>query len=353
MNYILSFIFIIVFLPVLKTLYYNFFWGELYPFIWQRIFYKRHEETLKLFEELFNSKNLKSTYRFIDHASKTENNYHEDYEDYKDNEPSIFLDEEKSLHLYDKSTDYIVELLNNSKTILSIGNHLTFWIYFFDKDIRENYNDIQLKQTCFGVSYIMHNRNQRKEKDEAHWFIIKTFEMDLYTRLLLNNLSFISTNNFQDNYNQPKNINQSYPFITKCNFCCNVFYKNEENKSIESYCSYNYKEFCITFFLDFCLDDLNTNQMSLKDIKNEIKRRAMEQFISVNHVNNIENCYLTDIGISNGEISIFAEIWVLEKPKEVSFPMINQNKLLTKGIHKFSDKLYYSLSNSFIRNNYE
>ncbi len=354
LSYILSIFFILVILPIIKTIYNNLFWREFFPFIRNRSYYKLHNRTIKLFEELFKSKNIKSIYRFVDHASKTETAYHEDYDD---NESFIYLNQNKSLNLYEKPVDNIQNELKNNTIAQSLGNHLKFWIDYFNKEIRDSYNEDFLKKECLGISYIIHNRDQRKEKDEAHWFRIECFKMNQYSRILLNELYTNSNCNSQDNYNQPQVINKSYPFITKCKVCCNICFRNDNKKCIESSFSRDSdKDFFLKFNIDDFICELKTSQMNLKKIKDIIKDKTKAKINAKSELNEhpsieIKNCFITDIGISNGEITLFTEIWVTKCFNFI--PMINKKDFIESDSDKYSPKLYYYLSNFFIRNKYE
>ena len=311
------------------------------------LFLKRHYRTLAYFKFLFDAKNIKAEYHYVDHASRFDNSYHEDYEE---KESCITLDSNSSLYLEPiKDINKIVSFLCQIGPKYLSECDLLIFVKMFDDVIREDYSESQLKQICLGVKHIIHNRHQEKNMDEAHWFKIELFKLDLYTRLLLDKIYLYAYDKDIRNINQPKQINKMYPYITTCKLFCNVSYREDYTVVYYQYdtrdCNYNP-------LIEINLDEFifNSSKMPLDELKDAIINYSTK-YLEIDTFS-IKYCYVTDIGIENGELTIFAEIR-LKRPyvsSKRAIHSITRKELLYAGNNKFSNKLYHSLSNLFIRN---
>lgn len=336
-------------IPIIWKKIYKFIFISIWPILLHSLKYKKHKNVLSYFTFLFESKNLKSEYQFIDHASRYDDSYYEDYEEEKS---CFMLDENKSLFLEPiKDINEIVSVIERTGYKFQERLNLQLFIEMFNNEIREEFTDRQLNKQCIGVSYFMHNRDQRKEKDEAHWIKLYFFQLDLYTRLLLDKLFFFSFDKERESLGQPQLMNTLYPFLTACKIFCNVCYKGDIMVAYYQYQSHNSDYHPL---LELCFDDLflNNQTMSLKEVKLAVVNHTTSFLLSHNYNGNINNCYITDIGIENGEITFFSEIR-LSSPLDstvINLHSITMKEFLSLKPHKLPKKLYHSLSNIFIRN---
>lgn len=316
-------------------------------YICHSVHFIKHHKTLVYFKYLFGAKNLKAEYHYVDHASRFDNSYHEDYEA---KETCITLDSNCALYLEPiKDINKIVSIVYDTGPKILDKCDLLIFVKMFNDEIRENYAETQLKKSCVGVKHIMHNRHQEKDMDEAHWFKIDLFKLDFYTRLLLDSLYLYAFDKDERNINQPKQINKMYPYITSCKLFCNVSYKDDYTVV---YYQYESKDCNYHPLIEISLDDLilNRTKISLDDVKDAIINYSTNK-LEID-IFSIKYCYVTDIGIDNGELTVFAEIR-LNKPyvsSQISIHSITRKELLYYGKNKFSKILYHSLSNLFIRN---
>jgi hypothetical protein len=230
-------------------------------------------------------KNLKSEYFFIDHA----------IDEYDSELSMISLSNESNFREKIENNEKIYNYIDKARVCEAIEK--------IEKDISKK----DLNNKCIGLGFLMHNRDQRRQFDEAHWLRIKCIEINNSIRLMSTELS--KELNCIATINQPETINNLLPLISLVQFYCLLVISNKKqigclyDQVNRSYSPYkiipidrlfdsSQKEYSIQEAKDFVLHELNTTESSIISIK------------------------FTDLGIDGGVLSIFTEIEVMEASKD-------------------------------------
>lgn len=275
--------------------------------------------------------NLTSNYTFIDHA----------IDDYEEELSQITISSKDNIMLDSYLTPEIENLLSIDK--LALQNTL----HDIASSIKKAHPQIELEKPCYFVSFIMHNRDQRKQNDEAHWFKIECVASKMQYRLISQEL--FSLIEMSAKLNQPEKLNSIFPLIYKISFFCNLVIESDiEDRTI--LCKYDntsnkYKPLLDIPFEYFVNHDLKCKCISLSEIKEFIAKFYMSKSIEINESR------ITDIGIEFGEIVLFVEAITYSKldVTDNNMHFINKRDFIQLPLNMFSKRMYNSILRTFLK----
>lgn len=278
---------------------------------------------------------------FIDHAIS-----------HYEKEISFFVLTENQVTLNDMNWHDVIKELPFGKLKLIYSEYkdrLEILFPLLNENLEEEYDLIELNKKMIGVCSIAHNRDQRKQKDEAHWLNLTLFMTDFRTYKLLDGL-YSCIFRDTDRSNQPHCLNRLYPFLANCNIYCNIYFI--EKGKVFIFYQYVSKTMSYEPLLDTNLITFWKNESTLE--LQELEIRVSKKISELNLVSNsleIEHCYFTDLGVDKTEITLFAEVKIKYSSKEkANFPFFSREQYFEKKTSMFNTKFKQSLNNLFTRN---
>lgn len=267
--------------------------------------------------------NLKRDYIFVDHVI-------EDYEE----DLSLITISSKDNITFDS---YLTSEIEN---VLSIDEFtLREELLNLISSIQNQYTQKELNKTCYFVSFIMHNRDQRKQNDEAHWFKIECTVSKMQYRLISQEL--FSQIKITENLNQPEKLNSIFPLIHKASIFCNLVIESdiEERTILCKYDNINNKYKPLLNIPFEYLISFDSQNISLSEIKEIIAKSYKDMSIEISFSR------ITDIGVELGEMVLFAEAITYSNLNIVDSNMhfIDKKKFIEQPSTVFSKRMYNSI----------